>query len=447
MSIKIFSNLLVYRLTDPAAFHSRYHELNELLAEKPARLPAKSELKAAGFTTPLGIDDEYVELIKPKTFTFAINFAERMLPAKVVRQRVSSEVTQIEKEEERKVYAREKNQIKDKVISEMLPHAFIDQRVIRAMVIGPYIVIDTTSAKRGEDVLCMLREVLGTLGVRPATVRTTPIEPFTRWFTGHEMPPKFMLTGDFKANNTNDESDLLNGKGTSPKAEGLSDLVAEFGRRVTVLGLGWQSNAEETVYFSVNEMIGIKGIKWPEVIMDMASRDAGEEAEHHNLLRATLLLLADEMANLITDLLDALGGEEVPDNNDWEDNTWWAAFKHVVGAELNSEDVIRRTLARADELRQQAEDEREANGGELYDEAVKFVRESGRASISAVQRKLKIGYNRAARMIQTMEERGTITEMNSSGSREVIRQRDNLNSNIANLLDDLPETDDEEDVI
>lgn len=56
----------------------------------------------------------------------------------------------------------------------------------------------------------------------------------------------------------------------------------------------------------------------------------------------------------------------------------------------------------------------------LYDEAVKFVLESRRASISAVQRKLKIGYNRAARMIESMENAGVVTPMNTNGSREVI---------------------------
>ncbi|CAI3788616.1 DNA translocase FtsK [Pseudomonas sp. MM227] len=56
----------------------------------------------------------------------------------------------------------------------------------------------------------------------------------------------------------------------------------------------------------------------------------------------------------------------------------------------------------------------------LYDEAVNFVLESRRASISAVQRKLKIGYNRAARMIESMEMAGVVTPMNTNGSREVI---------------------------
>ncbi|SFB15338.1 DNA translocase FtsK [Azotobacter beijerinckii] len=56
----------------------------------------------------------------------------------------------------------------------------------------------------------------------------------------------------------------------------------------------------------------------------------------------------------------------------------------------------------------------------LYDEAVRFVTESRRASISAVQRKLKIGYNRAARMIEAMEMAGVVSSMNTNGSREVI---------------------------
>ncbi len=57
---------------------------------------------------------------------------------------------------------------------------------------------------------------------------------------------------------------------------------------------------------------------------------------------------------------------------------------------------------------------------ELYDEAVMVVTESRRASISHVQRRLKIGYNRAARIIEKMEEEGIVSAMQSNGSREVI---------------------------
>jgi len=56
----------------------------------------------------------------------------------------------------------------------------------------------------------------------------------------------------------------------------------------------------------------------------------------------------------------------------------------------------------------------------LYDEAVRVVTETRRASISAVQRRLKIGYNRAARMIEAMEIAGIVSAMQTNGSREVL---------------------------
>ena len=56
----------------------------------------------------------------------------------------------------------------------------------------------------------------------------------------------------------------------------------------------------------------------------------------------------------------------------------------------------------------------------LYDEAVKIVTESGKASISYVQRRLKIGYNRAARMVEEMEASGVVSAMQSNGQREVL---------------------------
>ena len=57
---------------------------------------------------------------------------------------------------------------------------------------------------------------------------------------------------------------------------------------------------------------------------------------------------------------------------------------------------------------------------ELYDEAVAFVLESRRASTSSVQRKLRVGYNRAARLIDAMEAAGVVSAMNSNGSREIL---------------------------
>jgi S-DNA-T family DNA segregation ATPase FtsK/SpoIIIE len=56
----------------------------------------------------------------------------------------------------------------------------------------------------------------------------------------------------------------------------------------------------------------------------------------------------------------------------------------------------------------------------LYDQAVQIVLQNKRASISLVQRHLRIGYNRAARLIEDMERAGLVSSMASNGNREIL---------------------------
>ncbi|MEM5318523.1 DNA translocase FtsK, partial [Paraburkholderia sp. JHI869] len=65
-------------------------------------------------------------------------------------------------------------------------------------------------------------------------------------------------------------------------------------------------------------------------------------------------------------------------------------------------------------------DSPEAEADPLYDEAVAFVVRTRRASISSVQRQLRIGYNRAARLVEQMETAGLVSPMGINGSREVL---------------------------
>jgi DNA segregation ATPase FtsK/SpoIIIE, S-DNA-T family len=56
----------------------------------------------------------------------------------------------------------------------------------------------------------------------------------------------------------------------------------------------------------------------------------------------------------------------------------------------------------------------------LYDQAVEIVLKTRRPSISLVQRHLRIGYNRAARLIEDMERAGMVSAMQTNGNREVL---------------------------
>ncbi|KPN72529.1 DNA translocase FtsK [Neisseria sp. 83E34] len=67
-----------------------------------------------------------------------------------------------------------------------------------------------------------------------------------------------------------------------------------------------------------------------------------------------------------------------------------------------------------------------ANSDELFDQAVAFVLESRKTSISSLQRHLRIGYNRAANLVQALEEAGVLSEADSSGARKILAQKDHL---------------------
>ena len=112
----------------------------------------------------------------------------------------------------------------------------------------------------------------------------------------------------------------------------------------------------------------------------------------------------------------------------------------VHGAFVGEEEIIRvvedwkkrQSVSYLEEVTKSPESSEGPNGeldeekDEFYDQAVAFVVDSRRASISAVQRKFRIGYNRAARLIETMESAGIVSEMNSNGNREVLSQKAEL---------------------
>ena len=67
-----------------------------------------------------------------------------------------------------------------------------------------------------------------------------------------------------------------------------------------------------------------------------------------------------------------------------------------------------------------------ANSDELFDQAVAFVLESRKTSISALQRQLRIGYNRAANLVDALENAGVLSPADINGNRRILAQKDQL---------------------
>lgn len=316
MNTKAFNNLMVWRIADYGNW--TLDVLNAMLAEKAARPPSAMEPERSGFITPLGVQDTYAEPVDATTLLVGINVAKRMLPGKVVRREVEARARKIAEDEGRKVFAREKQRIKEHVYEELLPQAFVDHSQVYALINPPYIFIGTSSAKRGELLLDNLRAALGSLKVVPVSTATPAIRAYTRWFSkGQTESPRFTLGQQFTVHGTSSDSEAVKGSWPFANDETLSDWVTIGGQRVTSLGLIWESSdLGDDVSFVTNEMLGIRAIKWPQVIVDRANEQAGdhEDSDEQALAaaRATLMILSHEIRTLWADLLHALGGEALP---------------------------------------------------------------------------------------------------------------------------------------
>jgi len=109
--------------------------------------------------------------------------------------------------------------------------------------------------------------------------------------------------------------------------------------------------------------------------------------------------VSDEEVRSVADELRAMGGE-VADQ---------VEFEELEGGRSDIDEIL--GLA-------------PAGGGNsedaLYDQAVAIVAKDQRATISYIQRRLQIGYNKAARLVEQMEENGVVTPANNAGKREIL---------------------------
>ncbi|HCV40439.1 MAG TPA: recombination-associated protein RdgC, partial [Pseudomonas sp.] len=205
-----FKNLLSYRLTQEVPFEPE--ALEAALATKPARACASQELTTYGFIAPFGKgEDAPLVHVSGEFLLVAARKEERILPSSVVNDAVKEKVEEIETEQMRKVYKKERDQIKDEIIQAFLPRAFIRRSMIFAA-IAPrlgMILVNSASAKRAEDLLSTLREVMGSLPVRPVTVKIAPTATMTDWVKSQQAAEGFYVLDECELRDTAEDGGIV----------------------------------------------------------------------------------------------------------------------------------------------------------------------------------------------------------------------------------------------
>lgn len=301
-----FKNLLTYRLTQDVPFEPE--ALEAALASKPARPCASQELTTYGFVAPFGKgEDAPLVHVSGEFMLIAARKEERILPSSVVNDAVKEKVEEIETEQMRKVYKKERDQIKDEIIQAFLPRAFIRRSMIFAA-IAPrqgLILVNSASAKRAEDLLSTLREVMGSLPVRPVSVKIAPVATMTDWVKAQAPAADFHVLDECELRDQAEDGGIVRCKRQDLTGEEIQ-LHLSTGKVVTQLALAWQ----DKLSFVLDDKTVIKRLKFEELLQEQAEQDGGDEAQQQ--FDASFLLMMMTFNEFLPALFEALGGEEIP---------------------------------------------------------------------------------------------------------------------------------------
>ncbi|AHG22172.1 recombination associated protein [Chania multitudinisentens RB-25] len=370
-----FKNALIYRLSGGIDL-SKLEEQLAVFAFTPC---GSQDMAKAGWIPPLG---EVLTHTANGMTLLVVQREEKILPAAVIKKELDGKVAKLEAEQHRRLKKTEKDSLKDEVIQTLIPRAFSRYHKTQIWINegAGLIIVDTASAKRAEDALAFLRKTLGSLPVVPLAMESPVEMTLTNWVRSSHAPTWFKLQDEAELKAVLEEGGIIRCKHQDLCGDEIG-MNIRAGKLVTKLALEWR----ERISFVLTDSCSLKKLEFSSQLLDQ--NDDIDRDDYAARFDADFVLMTGELAALIAYLIEVLGGE----------------MEHGTDAKETVVDS-------ADDTEQD----------DLYPKAVEFVQRVGRASISGVQREFRIGYNRAARIIEQMEYGGVVSAPAHDGSRTVL---------------------------
>ena len=289
-----FRNLQIYQL-DPAAGleEKTLQDAIESQRFKPCR---GLDTHRSGWVPPLGRHSEMNIHSCNGRMMLCMRRQEKILPAQVLREAVEDKVASIHEQEQRSVGRKEKNEIKDEIVVDLLPRAFSKSSLTYGY-IDPdkgWIIIDTASANRAEEWLGLLRDSLGSLQVTPLATEVPAQQTMTRWLVSN-APQDLQVTDQCELKEPGDKGGIIRMRGMDLQSSETRNHL-EHHKEVTRLSLEWR----ERIGFILHEDLSIRRLRFLDLVMDQAADiDTEDEAARFD---ADFALMAAELAAFIPDL-------------------------------------------------------------------------------------------------------------------------------------------------
>ena len=292
-----FRNLTLFRFA-PSLDLS---DLETRLAQAALKPVGPMELSSRGFIPPFGRDSEALSHQVGTSIWLSVGSEERLLPGAVVNDLLQKKLAELEQKEGRRPGGRTRKRLKEDLVQELLPRAFIRPGRTDAILDLRHgiLAVDTASRKQAEHVAGALRDALGSFPALPLNAEVAPRAVLTGWIAGDPLPEGVILGDECELRDAADKGAVVKCQRLELSGEEIGKHL-EAGKQVARLAL----TLDDHVSFVLGEDLVLRKFR----ILDGAA-DTLESTEREDLraeLDARFTLMAGELERLFSVLEPAL---------------------------------------------------------------------------------------------------------------------------------------------
>jgi recombination associated protein RdgC len=292
-----FRNLTLFRFPTT-------HKLDDLdrgLDECQLKPVGPLELSSRGFISPFGRDSEVFAARQRDAIWLTVGGEDRLLPGAVVNDMLARKLDEIEQKEGRKPGGRTRKRIKDELITDLLPRAFVKPSRTDALLDVEHgiVVVDTSSRKSGENVVSEIRRALGSFPALPLNAEVAPRSVLTGWIAGEPLPDGLALGDECELRDPVDQGAVVKCQRQELQGDEIGKHL-EAGKQVTRLAL----TLDDHVSFVLGEDLVVRKFKLLDGAVDQL--ESSDRDDLRAELDARFGLMSGEVKRLFAVLEKAL---------------------------------------------------------------------------------------------------------------------------------------------
>ena len=296
----MFKNLIVYRLAPdwtatPALIEEKLQQAR--FAECGATQP-----RSAGWVEPREVANGPLLEVIDGQWLMMLMIEQKVLPGAVIKRQVEALAAKIEQQTGRKPGKKQLRELKDQAQLDLLPMAFTKRAAVRVW-IAPgerLLMIDAGSSNKADEVLTQLSKALDGLSAHLVNTALSPAAAMADWLASGEPPSSFTVDRDCELKAADGEKPTVRYARHALDIEEIrGHLVA--GKQPTRLALTWQGR----VSFVLTDQMQVKKLAFLDGVFE------GRQAKKDEAFDADAAIATGELAPMLGDLIDALGGEDL----------------------------------------------------------------------------------------------------------------------------------------